>query len=156
MGWRAPAPTPCLRAARRAMLAVAAGSALLHGTGTAAGQLLDEIPMLLLALRLLECTDKRRPWVQAATAAVAALYAVWGFHALFVSLFFLLTAAAVLRMRRGAGRCGAWILAAFLCWLAEQALCARVPALAWCHVAWHLLSAYAGWLFFAYQARGRA
>ena len=54
VGLRAPAATPCLRAARRAMLAVGAGSALLHGTGTAAGQMADELAMLLLVLRFVE------------------------------------------------------------------------------------------------------
>ena len=56
-----------------AMLAVGAGSALLHGTGTAAGQMADELAMLLLVLRMLECTDRPRPAVQGTTAAVAAV-----------------------------------------------------------------------------------
>ena len=161
VGLRAPAATPCLRAARRAMLAVGAGSALLHGTGTAAGQMADELAMLLLVLRMLECTDRPRPAVQGTTAAVAAVYVVLGWYHLFVLLFLVLVVGTVARMRadpalrRGAPACGAWMLAGFVMWVIEQALCARAPALAWCHVGWHLCTARAGWLFFACHAQKR-
>ena len=141
------------------MPAVGAGSALLHGTGTAAGQYMDELSKLLMVLRMLECTDRRRPAVQWTTAVVAGLYVVWGWHLLFVILFVVLVSMTVTRMRadpalrRGAAACGAWMLAGFAMWVAEQALCARAPALAWCHVGWHLCTARAGWLFFACHAR---
>ena len=162
VGLRAPAATPRLRAARRAMLAVGAGSALLHGTGTAAGQMADELAMLLLVLRMLECTAPRPlPAVRWTAGAVAAVYVALGWYRLFVLLFILLVGVTVASMRldpalrRGAPACGAWMVGAFVLWATEQTLCARAPALAWCHVGWHLSTARAGWLFFACHAQKR-
>jgi hypothetical protein len=146
--WAAPAPTPCLQRARAGLMAVGIGSSLLHALAEPWAQLLDEMSMLFLVLCLLRCAWRRSIVVEGAAGLCTLLYLGTGVHAVFVSTFFLLClvlACACWTVIDGA--CLGCLAGAFAFWVAEQQGCAQYPILAWGHVAWHLGSAAACYLF---------
>ena len=147
--------------------AVGVGSALFHGSLRSWGQILDEVPMMLIIFAFAYChleskaTPDHYPWLPialiASCFAFVAAYLFFYFYAFFLIGFSGGVAMLLLYGVSIYGRVSVLtkriflmgvisFLAGFLCWIVDDQFCRHVENFN-LHIGWHILTSLGGYLF---------